>query len=87
MWDFHLYAMNMFYYQRLIKEAVSSCRRTDYRQAGRDKERVGRVREMLCSGQRRKTPMGVCLNLAGRPRPFGDAQINRDWLIEDIRAS
>ena len=36
MWDFHLYAVNMFYYYLINKEAALVYNRAEYSQAGRD---------------------------------------------------
>ena len=39
MWDFSLYAMNIFYYHWLIKKLFQPISRAEYSQAGRDIER------------------------------------------------
>lgn len=49
MWDFPLYAGNVFYYHLLIKEAVSAYSMAEYSQDGKDIESMQSQREMPCS--------------------------------------
>lgn len=49
MWDFPLYAVDVFYYHLLIKEAVSVYSMAEYNQNGRDIKSRQCQREMLCS--------------------------------------
>ena len=56
-----LYAVLVFYYQWLIKEASLACRKAEYSQDGRDIyreiiERLGRVRENPFNCLRRQIP-------------------------------
>ncbi|KAM7320660.1 hypothetical protein ACRRTK_019913 [Alexandromys fortis] len=68
----------MFYYHWLIKKlhqpiALQSKVRQEIQT---DIERVGRVREMSCSCQRRQMPEPTA-----KPQSQGDTQINRNGLI------
>ena len=50
---------------------------TEYSQAGKDIERVGRVREKSCNLHKGQTHQ----NLANKPQPHGNTQINGDRLV------
>ena len=67
MWDFPLYAVNMFYYHQLIKKLIWAYGSTEQSKAGipsRQREKEGGVREMPCSCLKRQTPR----NLTGKTR-------------------
>ena len=80
--------MNMFLLPLVIKEAalVNVLVKPGGKSKQRHREKVDRVRETSCCCQRRKMPV-ASQNLTGKPQPCGDSQINRNELIQDVRAS
>ena len=66
------------------KEAALAYDKTEYSQAGRDISKVSGVREMPCSYCRRQMP--EIYGMRHGSEPHGDLQINRNGLIEDVRA-
>ena len=78
MWDSFLYVMNVLL-PLVIKKVLAS----QWLSAGNPKrysEKVGRVKEIPCSCQRKKTP-AASQNITGRSQPHGNTQINRYGLI------
>ena len=89
MLDVFLY---MCYFYWLIDEIVSVNGLAEKNQAEslnriyiwRERERVSRVRETPCIYLRRKIS---AITLPSKPQPRGNVHINRNGLIQDVRAS
>lgn len=79
MWDVLLYIC-CFYW--LMNKAALVYIRAEYSQAGKDIER-----EQAESGSHNVAAIERhARTLPSRPQPHGNTQIDRNWLIEDVRA-
>ena len=86
MWEV-MHAVNMFYCQWLMKKLLLANDLREQSQA-KETERAGGVREKPCSCLLEiATSAEVLLNLAGKPQPQSDTQINRNGLIYYIKLS